>query len=88
MRRLIRWLFDVPSSVTAFGRRLDEMEDAYNQLAQRIENVRGGLLTQARRITRLQAELQAELDDEDELDEDGDQIQKLISDRRKRALEQ
>jgi hypothetical protein len=79
-RRFFRWLADVPTSVTAFGRRLDELEDEILAQKQRHENLRGGLLTLTRRVTRLQVELEG--DDEDE-DTDDDPVMEMIAERRK-----
>lgn len=85
MRRLIRWLFDIPTSVTSFGRRLDAMEDDLLDLKVRLENQRGQLLTLSRRISRVQVDVQQSIDDDsdsDEGDDERDEIDELIARRR------
>lgn len=62
---------------------MDEQEDALNALSVRVENLRGQLLTQARRITRLQYEAEP---DDDAFDEE-DEVTEMMERRRGVARE-
>lgn len=57
IRRLFRWLADVPASVGSFGRRLDLLRDELyaeiDSLKNRDENRRGQLLTLQRQVSNL-----------------------------------
>lgn len=61
IRRLFRWLADVPPSVSSFGRRVDLMRDELyaeiDNLKNRDENRRGNQLTLSRQVSDLKRRL-------------------------------
>lgn len=86
IRRLFRWLADVPPSVSAFGRRLDALretvEEELDAMRQREENRRGQLLTLGRMVSALKARVATIEDylegvDSDELDDGSDEWVRL-----------
>lgn len=84
IRRLFRWLADVPPSVSSFGRRMDLLRDEVyaeiDNLKNRDENRRGNQLTLQRQVSDMKRRLtdvenwlegidQDELPTDEELDE-------------------